>query len=39
MAEKRLKKKIGREIKQLLNGREHHKGGVGGSGGLAGFID
>jgi small subunit ribosomal protein S21 len=38
MAEKRLKKKIGREIKQLLNGREHHKGGVGGSGGLAGFI-
>lgn len=39
MAEKRLKKKIAREIKQLLNGREHHKGGVGGSGGLAGFLD
>jgi ribosomal protein S21 len=39
MAVKRLKKKIGREIKQLLNGREHHKGGVGGCGGLAGFLD
>lgn len=39
MAVKRLHKKISREIKQLLNGREHHKGGVGGCGGLGSFID
>lgn len=39
MAVKRLKKKISREIKQLLNGREHHKGGVGGCGGLASFLE
>ena len=38
MARKRHHKKIAREIKILLNGREHHKGGVGGSGGLAGFL-
>ncbi len=38
MARKRHNKKIAREIKILLNGREHHKGGVGGSGGLAGFL-
>lgn len=38
MARKRHNKKIAREIKVLLNGREHHKGGVGGSGGLAGFL-